>query len=149
MDPVTALGVAGTAAQFAEQAAKIFDRLYQYSKAVENAPAKSRELRQDLLLLSDLLENLASVFSKQKNSTVLPNTGKYAELLKEFTDTMAELADKVEISKGEVSLKRLVWPFKQKDNEKYLARMERFKSLFQLALQHLQAYGLLHFILTL
>lgn len=142
MDPVTALGVAGTAAQFAEQAAKIFDRLYQYSKSVKNAPAKSRELRQELLLLSDLLENLASVFSKQNKSNVLPNASKYADLLQEFKETMVELAEKAEISDGEVSLKRMVWPFKQKDNEDYLAKMERFKSLFQLALQRLESYGL-------
>jgi hypothetical protein len=142
MDPVTALGVAGTAAQFAEQAAKIFDRLYQYSKSVKNAPAKSRELRQELLLLSDLLENLASVFSKQNKSNVLPNASKYADLLQEFKETMVELGEKAEISDGEVSLKRMVWPFKQKDNEDYLAKMERFKSLFQLALQRLESYGL-------
>jgi hypothetical protein len=142
MDPVTALGVAGIAAQFAEQAVKIFDRLYQYSKSVKNAPAKSRELRQELLLLSDLLENLASVFSKQKKSNVLPNASKYTDLLQEFKETMAEMAEKAEISEGEVSLKRLAWPFKQKDNENYLAKAERFKSLFQLALQRLESYGL-------
>jgi hypothetical protein len=140
MDPATALGVAAAATQFAEQAVMIFDCLYQYSKSVKNAPAKSRELRQELLLLSDLLENLASVFSKQNKSPVLPNASKYSDLLQDLKETMTEMAEKAEITAGKISLKRLVWPFKQKDNEKYLAKVERFKTLFHLALQRLESY---------
>jgi Fungal N-terminal domain of STAND proteins len=140
MDPVTALGVAGTVAQFAEQTLRISDCLYQYFKGVKNAPAKSRELRQEALLLSDVLETLTTLFSANKKPTVLPSLSQYEEMLQEFKETIAEMAKKVEIKKGKLSFKRLAWPFTEKENEKYLARMERFKGSFQLALQALQSY---------
>jgi hypothetical protein len=145
MDPATALGVAATAAQFAEQAIKVSDSLYQYFKSVKNAPAKSRELRQEALLLSDVLETLADLFSDQKKEpTVLPNASKYVDMLKEFKETIAEMAKKMEIKKDKWSFKRLAWPFNEKENERYLAKMERFKSSFQLAQQALQLYQRLH-----
>jgi hypothetical protein len=148
MDPVTALGIAGTAVQLVEQTLRISDCLYQYFKSVKNAPAKSRELRQEALLLSDVLETLAALFSAQNKPTVLPNSGKYADVLQEFKETMAEMAKKVEIKKGKLSFKRLAWPFNERENEKYLARMERFKGSFQLAVQALQSYDSLHSMLT-
>jgi Fungal N-terminal domain of STAND proteins len=147
MDPATALGVAGAVAQFAEQALKISDCLYQYFKSVKNAPAKSRELRQEALLLSDVLETLTDLFSAQNKPSVLPNAGKYADMLKEFRETMADMAKKVEIKKGELTFKRLAWPFTEKENGNYLTKMERFKSSFQLALQALQSYDFPHFVL--
>lgn len=148
MDPVTALGIAGTAVQLAEQTLRISDCLYQYFKSVKNAPAKSRELRQEALLLSDVLETLAALFSAQNKQTVMPHSGKYADMLQEFKETMAEMAKKVEIKKGKLSFKRLAWPFNERENEKYLARMERFKGSFQLAVQALQSYHSLHSMLT-
>ena len=140
MDPVSALGVAAAALQFSEQAIIISDSLYQYYKSVKNAPAKSRELRVEALLLSDVLETLTDVFSTQSTSSVLPKAGKYADMLKEFSETTAEMAEKVELKKGKLSFKRLQWPFTEKENEKYLAKLERFKSSFQLALQALESY---------
>jgi Fungal N-terminal domain of STAND proteins len=148
MDPTTALGVAAAAVQFAEQAIKISDCLYQYFKSVKNAPAKSRELRQEALLLSDVLETLTDLFSDQNKLTILPNATKYADMLTEFKETMAEMAKKVELKKGKLSFKRLTWPFNEKENERYLAKMERFKTSFQLAQQALQSYQHPHFVLT-
>jgi len=147
MDRATALGVAAAAGQFAEQALKISDCLYHYFKSVKNAPAKSRELRQEALLLSDVLETLIGLFAAQNQPSILPNASKYAATLKEFQETMAEMADKIEIKKGKFSFKRLAWPFSEKENENYLAKMERFKSSFQLALQALQSYDLPHLVL--
>lgn len=142
MDPVTAVGVAAAALQLSEQAINISDSLYQYFKSVKNAPAKSRELRLEALLLSDVLETLADVFSAQSASNVSPKAGKYGDMLKEFSETAAEMVKKVELKKGKLSIQRLQWPFTEKENEKYLAILERFKSSFQLALQALNSYKL-------
>lgn len=148
MDYASALGVAAAASQFTEQVLKISDCLYQYFKSVKQAPAKSRQLRQEALLFSDVLETLTDVFSAQNKSSILPNALKYADMIRGFSETMTEMSKKVEIKKGELSFRRLAWPFTEKENEDYLAKMERFKSSFQLALQALQSYDLSHFVLT-
>jgi len=142
MDPVSALSVAAAAAQFAEQVLIISERLYQFFKTVKNAPKLSRELRQEALLLSDTLENLRSVFTAPDASKALRKASPSADLLQGFEETIKQIAARVEIKEGEASWKRLVWPFTQKENEDYLAKLERFKSSFQLALQVLQSYFL-------
>jgi len=139
MDPVSALSVAAAAAQFAEQVLIISERLYQFFKTVKNAPKLSRELRQEALLLSDTFENLRSVFTAHA-SKALQKASPSADLLQGFEETIKQIAARVEIKEGEASWKRLVWPFTQKENEDYLAKLERFKSSFQLALQVLQSY---------
>jgi len=140
MDPVTALGVAAAASQFAEQVLKLSDYLYDLFKSINNAPKQSRELRQEALLLSDVLANLRSLLSSEKQTASLPKASPSAELVKEFEETIAEIAKRVEIKDGEISWKRLGWPFNQKENEKYLSKLERYKSSFQLALHTLQSF---------
>jgi len=61
---------------------------------------------------------------------------------------MMEMANKVEIKDGALSWNRFAWPFTQKENERYLQKLERFKSSFQLALQAFQSYVFLHLVLT-
>ena len=134
------MGIAAAARQLAEQALKISHGLYQYFHNVKDAPKLSRELRQEAILLSDVVENLCSIFSSRDRRSDLPKPGPSADLLHEFKETMMEMANKVEIKDSEISWNRLAWPFTQKENEKYLHRLERFKSSFQLALQELQSY---------
>ena len=148
MDPATAVGIAAAAGQLAEQALKISHGLYQYFHNVKDAPKLSRELRQEAILLSDVVENLCSIFSSRDRRSDLPKPGPSADLLHEFKETMMEMANKVEIKDSEISWNRLAWPFTQKENEKYLHRLERFKSSFQLALQAFQSYVFLHLVLT-
>ena|SRR5271163_690043 len=140
MDPVTALGVAAAASQLAEQVLAISDTLYHVFKSIKNAPKQSRELRQEALLLSDVMANLRYVLLAQKQSPSLPKASPSAELLKDFEETIAEMAKGIEIKDGEISWKRLAWPFTQKENEKYLSKFDRYKSSFQLALQTLQSF---------
>jgi hypothetical protein len=62
------------------------------------------------------------------------------DTVKEFEETVKEMAKHVEIKDKKLSCKRLRWPFDQKDNERYLEKLERFKNIFQLALQTIQKY---------
>ena len=140
MDLVTALGVAAAASQFADQVFKLSDYLYDVFKSIKNAPKQSRELRQEALSLSDMLANLHSLLSSEKQATSLPKASPFVELVKEFEETIAEMAKRVEIKDGEISWKRLGWPFTQKENEKYLSKLERYKNSFQIALQTLQSF---------
>jgi hypothetical protein len=140
MDPVSALGVAAAACQLAEQVLMISDGLYQYFKEVKQSPKLSRELRQEVLLLSDVLENLRSAFPAEMYVKSLsgPRNTSMNDLIEEFEAVVKKMADRMKIEESGISWKRLRWPFDQKENEKYLEKFERFKSIFQLALQTIQ-----------
>ena len=140
MDPLSALGIAASASEISAQVLLISDSLYQFFKRVKNAPKLSRELRQEALLLSDVLETLSFVFSSQDHHGSLPKASASLELLNDIQETIMGMADKLEIRNTQLSWERLTWPFTQKQNEKYLEKLERFKSSFQLALQSLQSY---------
>lgn len=47
------------------------------------------------------------------------------------------MAGRMEVGKKDMT-KRLKWPFTEKENEEYLFKFERYKSMFTLALQVLQ-----------
>ena len=73
MDPASTIGVAAAAAQFAGLALSVSTTLRHYWRAVSNAPKQSRELKQELLLVSDVLEDLKSVRPMEtRSSGVLP-----------------------------------------------------------------------------
>jgi ribonuclease D len=142
MDPVSALGVASAACQFAESTAKVAQNLYRYYETAKNAPKLSRELRKEALLLSDLLEDLRDTMSVNmpgvESSRNVANSDLASETLKEFEVTIKEIAARAEVAENELSWNRIRWPFTYEENQSYLQRFERFKSTFQLTLQSLQ-----------
>src|SRR5215471_9299162 len=60
MDPVSALGVAAAAVQFAGDALYISNSLAQFILNVKKAPKKSQELKSEILFVSRILEDLKS-----------------------------------------------------------------------------------------
>src|SRR5579862_5841752 len=109
MDPVTATGVTAAAAQFVGLALSVSTTLTQYWRAVKYAPKRSRELKQELLLVSDLLGDLKSVIE-----TVPPDVLSTNVALKssadEFGEVIKDMADCIEVHKVDFK-KRLKWPF--------------------------------------
>ena len=140
LDPVSAISVAAAACQFAEQTAKLFNALNDYFSNFKNAPELSRELRKEAFLVSNVLEELASSFSADEQDNSSTKTKEVADMIKEFEETIKAMAKRVEIKNNEISLKRFQWPFEKRENEKYLRKLERFKTTFQLALQTRQKY---------
>ena len=69
------------------------------------------------------------------------------DTVKEFAKTMKELENRVEVKDGEI-IKRLKWPFTQKENEEYLSKLERYKNTFTLALNTIQRYIHVYFYLV-
>jgi hypothetical protein len=131
MDPVTAFGAAGTAFALAELAAEVFISVFQYCRNIKEAPAHAEALRNELQNLSDLLDSLT------KNLATSPLSPLRAKLLstpsKELEKSLLHLRDRVtgEKTKG---VERLKWPFTQKENEKLLAQLQRYKADLILAL---------------
>jgi hypothetical protein len=124
MDPVTGIGLAGSAIQIAEFSAKVFSALFAYFQGVANAPENSEAVQQELLAVTLVLKTLAPEFDDQFLRT---------EDLTSFMQLLTEIHRRIELPKG-LSVKRLKWPFSQKENLKYLSRLERFKATFTLAL---------------
>ena len=140
LDPVSAISVAAAACQFAEQTTKLFNALHYYVSNLNNAPKLSRDLRREALLVSDVLAELRSSFSADDQDNSLLETKVVTDMIKEFEETIKAMAERVEIKDKEISLKRFQWPFKKRESEEYLRKLERFKTTFQLALQTRQKY---------
>jgi len=138
MDPVSALGVAAAAAQFAGDALRVLDTLKHYLQAVKNAPKRSRELKAELLLVSDVLGDLKSNLETGSYGLPTANTS-LTGLLDDFAGLIKEMAARTEVQKRDIK-KRLQWPFTEKENAIYLSRLERFKNTFNLAWDALHTY---------
>jgi hypothetical protein len=143
MDPVSALNVAGVGCQLAGQMVSLCDTLYDYFRKVKHAPKLSREVRQEALLLSDVLENLRVLLPADVSvpSHRIVTTTVFMDTMDEFTETINEMSHRLEIKDKLFSMKRLQWPFEQSENERYFKKLERFKNTFQLALQAIQTYS--------
>lgn len=138
MDPVSAFGIAASASQLAEQAAGIAKTLYDYFRSVRDAPKHSKELRIEALIVADVLEDLTSVLKDLPLDIKTGNT--IDESVKEFAVTIREMARFIEVREDEY-MKRFKWPFTQKENEKLIAKLERYKKTFHMALSVIERYN--------
>lgn len=138
MDPISALGVAAAAFQLAGAALGVSTTLTQYLRKVKQAPKQSRELKGELLLVSDVLEDLKSVIDAAPPGFHTTNTS-LQHSLDEFAEFIKKLACHIEVQEKDIT-KRLKWPFTEKENGKYLEKLERFKKTFSLAFDALQLY---------
>jgi hypothetical protein len=140
MDPVSALGVAAAAAQFAGLALSVSNKLVQFISSVKEAPKKSRELISEISIVSHTLEDLKSTLeATQSTDGSLTNA-----TFKGFADLLNEMTARIEVKENDIQ-KRLKWPFTEKQNKEYLERVERYKNTFNFALNSLQMYLLIFF----
>ena len=138
MDPVLAFGIAAGVAQFAELAAKVSQSLFEYLQSVKQAPKLSLELQQEACVISLLLKELKSALESMNDLNITSELSEnFKFVVVEFSETMIDMESRAVMRKGEL-MKRLKWPFTDKGNEKYLERLERYKSTFTLALTIIQ-----------
>lgn len=131
MDPVSAIGLAASIDQFVELAASLANTLYSYYQKVKEAPKRSRELRAEGLLVSDVLQELGSIFQTIPSGPI-PTSASLATTVDEFSKLLKEMSSRITVIKNDEITKRLKWPFTQKQNEDFLARLERFKNTFNM-----------------
>ena len=125
MDPVSAIGLAASAAQLAGLAKDIVANMWRYFEAVKDAPKNAEQLRQEVGHLSTLLDRFDD---KSLESLFTDKTP-----LEEFLEILKELRDRVAPRETKGS-RRLKWPFTQDQNKRLLDRIERYKANFNLAL---------------
>src|SRR5271170_527394 len=143
MDPITAVGITVNVGALIQLTSGIIVGLIDYCLSVKCAPVKSKELRDELLVLSDVLKELETII-KPIPSPHMEGSQRSLSLqkaLSEFGEMLNDMYKRVAISKMNFT-KRIKWPFTEKENVDYLARMERYKATFTLALSSVQRYGL-------
>lgn len=128
MDPVTAIGLIASVGQITEGTVKLAIKLTHYFHDVKNAPARSQELRSELRTLASILSLIQETL--QIDSRAL-RTLEYS--IDEFQELLAELSIRIAPERTE-GFNKLKWPFTATENEKILAKIERYKSTFNIAL---------------
>lgn len=131
MDPVTGVGLAASVAQLAGLAKDVVSAMYQYFDAVNNAPKRSLELRQEMSTICDLLNSLELILDSTPTSS--PSLDSLKNSLPEFAGMLREMKARTDSSQVK-GVKRLMWPFKRDENERLLSRIERYKSSLHMVL---------------
>ena len=147
MDPVTAIGLAAGVQQ-------LLKSLISYGQDVKNAKGEIRQLSLEVTMLKAALENVKTVAESSREITehyhetdsvlVTLNmaTKEAAEMIKSTESLLEELLDVlVQKSTGNRPLQELKkvwqitkWPLRKKQARDYIARIERAKNWFTLAL---------------
>lgn len=132
MDPISALGLAASAAQVAEYAGNVFINLYRYCQEVKDAPALSAELRDEVAITLSLLNALPSLLSS-RSSLSSAHVSALKTALAGFRRTLEKLENAVQ-PQATTGVQKLKWPFSKDKNERLIAKIERYKVAFGLAL---------------
>lgn len=136
-DPITALGIATGAVQLTQCAIVLFNNLFNYYQNVRDAPAKSKELRDELATLVDLLEGIRHTLettpSLQLPQSFHTEIHNMHLLIYRLCETSAP---------GNVEgIRRLKWPFSKEYNLEILDRIGRFKDSVNAEFIRLQMYA--------
>lgn len=130
MDPVSASGLAATAAQLLNLTFEIFVNIHKYYRIVRDAPRRSAELRMELDSLVDILsiaqQSLESHEIEAINSIAADTLSKLHELLKHLYSRI--------IPDNASGFQRLRWPFRQTENEEIVSKLQRYKINLTIAL---------------
>lgn len=135
MDPFTIIGVIPNVAQIVNQAVTIFVNLSKYYQHVRDAPTHSKELREELDSLVDILAEVQETFER----TEIPKSlQKELETVEKLLRTLHRRAQPNETQ----GIRRLRWPFRQADNDDAIRKIERFKTKLNIILNTGNLYQL-------
>jgi hypothetical protein len=121
MDP---FGFAASVATVAEMALKVFTNLNTFYRKFRDAPQHSKELRDGLDLLVDLLTEVQDTLEGG------PRANRYGPPLKEFDQIkqwLSELQKRTTPQSTHGIIRRLQWPFHEQENETIIKQIETLK----------------------
>lgn len=128
-------GTAVTAAQLAKELAL-------YCIAVKNAPSDAEKLRNEMAIVAILLKSFTDILQEaHHHETKHIGWDEVSESLtksendaaKEFNDELQRFANRLEANQTR-GLRRLVWPFKEAENNEMIDKISRFKATLNVAL---------------
>jgi hypothetical protein len=133
-DPITAIGLAASVVQLSDLAGRVFVRAFQFYRDVKDAPARSKELRDELQLVADLLDSLKEVCMVP--DLQLPgqlDLGRLGQSLTQFDEFLTSIDQRITMERTR-GLKRLKWPFSIEETQRLLESIGRYKETFNWAL---------------
>jgi hypothetical protein len=120
--------------QAADIARALFSQLYQYFEAVHGAPKRSRELRQEMGTICDLLESLETILITPDTRSTFSVSVSLQSSISEFHAMLTDMESRVKVSQTK-GARRFKWPFTKEENDRLLSRMERYKQSLSMALE--------------
>lgn len=130
MDAVTGVGLAASVVQLADLVFEVFSNLHKYYRDIKSAPANSEQLRRELDTMVDLLALLQESLDKNLGDRL---GASFDSELNQFQSTIQTMLERTTPDRT-IGIQRLKWPFKKEENIRYIARIERIKSSFSLAM---------------
>ena len=135
MDPFIPLGAVASATQLASLTANIGLKLYRLLGNIKYAPQNSKELCDEISELSSVINDLVdSLNSIEENSDIIIADIVSMDSLNKYQQFLKDVSFRFSVNKTDLK-KRLKWPLSLKENEELIAKIERHKSQFTLALQ--------------
>lgn len=134
MDPASIIGLISALTQLVAYTAKVATSLSDYCSTVKNAPARSKELCDELETVSAVLHSLTQLLKPDSNvqisllpiSALQKTAQKFGELLQSLERRVQPLSFQ--------GHKKYFWPLSKSRIEKALVKLERHKITFSLAL---------------
>jgi hypothetical protein len=138
---MAALGEAASIIAVIQVSGKVFDLCQTYYLGVKEARKDIQRLREEVMLLQDILTNVADLAedpgtAKQSILSLLNQPhGPVQQCQKDLTGLVAKLEPgQAKDKMKQFGLRALKWPFTSKDIEKLLVITGRYKVTFNLAL---------------
>lgn len=121
-------------------AAKVISLGIAYGQSVSNLPNEVQSLISEIALLAGVMNSLCSALQSEQANEELTISDILLETIKEcrqqLEDLYQNLANQGAGNSRLRSLGRaLKWPLKEQETKDWIARMERYKNTFSLALQ--------------
>lgn len=130
MDPISAIGLLSSAVSVAELAGTILVKLYKYYLDSKTAATRSAELRDEVGLVLSLLN---AVIGNSEPHVSSIHRVELVWAINGLQNVLTEILQRV-TPETTTGLHRLTWPFKKDENDRLLSKLERYKSVFTLAL---------------
>jgi hypothetical protein len=132
------VGFVASVAQLADLAVKVFGDLHRYYHGVKNAPARAKDLREELGGILGIIETLKDVLSDTP-SRVGISSETLEKVVSQFTEALVDTEKRVAAERAK-GIQRMKWPFSEHETQEAIEKIERFKNTFNLALNLEQTY---------
>jgi Mg2+ and Co2+ transporter CorA len=133
MGPVTVTGLITSVEQLAEVATTIVGSMYSYYEAVRDAPNKSKELRREMVAMSDQLSSLETLLFDNSSILSQKTERSLVDSISEIKMMLLDIKKRIQSSSTK-GLKRLKWPFSKDENEQLLSRLEHYNHMLNIIL---------------
>lgn len=134
MDPITGVGLAASGVQLADFAFKVFTNICRYYRDVKDAPASVTKVREEMDSLLNVLCQCQETFEQHpkmlSRSTILEQLSGLRAVLNQLYARTSP--------KETTGLRRLKWPFDQKETNEILHKLRRYQSTLNTALNVVQ-----------